>query len=211
MPKITFIAAGFLLLISCLAGPAFSQTTGGVKGKIKNLNGDGISGAAITARLDQQDVGSTKAARNGEFTLDGLQPGVYNFVIEAKGYGTGIKYGVEVKSGKVRDLGGNLILQTDRGSLVTIRGSVFFKDGTSVPGCEVAVSVVGANGELKKLTTLMTGVSGEFSYRRPEGKATYRFTANFRGVTASKDLSVDTAAIYTTAVLLPIDRGEKQP
>ena len=57
----------------------------------------------------------------------------------------------------------------------------------------------------------MTGLSGEFSYRRPEGKATYRFTANFRGVTASTDLSVDTAAIYTTSVLLPVDRGEKQP
>jgi len=211
MPKTSLISAGLLLLIVCAAGSAFSQTTGGIKGKIKNLNGDGISGAAVTARLDQKDVRSVKAGRTGEFTLDGLNPGVYNFVFEAKGYGTGIKYGVEIKPGKVRDLGGNLILQTDRGSLVTIRGSVFFKDGTSVPGCEVAVSVVGANGEQKKLTTLMTGISGEFSYRRPEGKATYRFTANFRGVTASKDLTVDSAAIYTTSVLLPVDRGEKQP
>ena len=211
MPKTSLIAAALVFLIICAVAPAFSQTTGGIKGKVKNLNGDGIPGASVTARRDQQDVASAKAARNGEFSISGLQPGLYNFVIEAKGYGTGIKYDVEIKSGKTRDLGGNLILQTDRGSLVTIRGSVFYKDGTSVSGCEVEVGIVGPEGNVKKLTTLMTGLSGEFSYRRPEGKATYRFTANFRGVTASTDLSVDTAAIYTTSVLLPVDRGEKQP
>ena len=132
-------------------------------------------------------------------------------MIEAKGYGTGTKYGVEVKPGKARDLGGNLILQLDRGSRVIIRGSVFYKDGTSVPGCDVEVSTVGANGETKPLTTLTTGISGEFSYIRSEGKATYRFTSKCLGVTASRDLTVDSAAIYTTSVLLPINRGEKQP
>lgn len=190
---------------------ADAQPTGGVKGKIRNMNGDGIAGAMVTARKDQQDAGSARSTRNGEFVLSGLQPGSYNFVIEAKGYATGIKYAVEVKPGKPRDLGGNLILQTDRGSQVIIRGSVFYKSGTSVPACDVEVSLVAANGDRKTLTTLTTGVSGEFSYRRPEGKATYRFTAKCEGVTASRDLSVESAAIYTTSVLLPIDRREKQP
>jgi histidine triad (HIT) family protein len=166
--------------------------------------------ATITARHDQKEVKETHSSRNGEFVLDGLQPGIYTFVVEAKGYATAFRSG-EVKAGKTRELGSNLILMVDRGSQVVIRGSVFYKDGTSVPGCEVQVAMVGSNGEEKPLTTLFTGISGEFSYRRPEGKATYRFTAKFRGVTATRDLTVESPAIYTTSVLLPVNRGEKQP
>lgn len=210
-PRIVATAIGVLLAASCLLPFASAQSTGGVKGKIRNMNGDGVAGATITARKDQHDAGTTRSAKNGDFVLDGLQPGAYNFVIEAKGYATGIKYGVEVKPGKPHDLGSNLLLQVDRGSQVIIRGSVFYKDGTSVPACDVEIALVQANGETKALTTVTTGISGEFSYRRPEGKATYRFTAKFHGTTASRDLTVDSAAIYTTSVLLPINRGEKQP
>ena len=209
MPKV--YVAVLLLFATCLVSPAFGQTTGGVKGKIRSINGDGIVGATVTARKDQQDAGTAHSSKNGDFVVDGLQPGTYNFVIEAKGFATGIKYSVEIKPGKLRDLGGNLILQPDRGSQVIVRGSVFYKDGTSVPGCDVDVALVGANGETKRLTTLTTGYSGEFSYRRPEGKATYRFTSKCLGTTASRDLTVDSAAIYTTSVLLPIDRTEKHP
>lgn len=211
MPKFHRAVAGFLFLIACLLSPALGQATGGVKGKIRNMNGDSIAGATVTARRDQKDAGSARSAKNGEFVLDGLEPGTYNVVIEAKGYATGIKYDVQVKPGKPRDLGGNLLLQADRGSQVIIRGSVFYKDGTSVPACDVEVALVGASGETKALTTLTSGYSGEFSYRRPEGKATYRFTSKCHGVTASRDVAVDSAAIYTTSVLLPITRGEKQP
>ena len=207
--RLVTIAAGVLLCACCLLSAADAQSTGGVKGKVRNMNGEGIAGATVTARRDQRDSGSARTGKNGDFVIDGLQPGIYNFVIEAKGYATGIKYDVEVKPGKPHDLGGNLLLQVDRGSQVVIRGSVFYKDGTSVPACDVEVALVETNGETRKLTTLTTGISGEFSYRRPEGKATYRFTSKCHGVTASRDLTVDSAAIYTTSVLLPINRGEK--
>jgi hypothetical protein len=210
MPRSIPVIAVLFLAAFCLLPAAYSQTTGGVKGRIRNMNGDAIAGATVTARKDQRDAGSARAGKNGDFTLDGLQPGLYNFVIEARGYAEGIKYDIEVKPGKIRDLGGNLLLQVDHSSQVMIRGSVFWKDGTSVQACDVEVALVGANGEVKTLTTLTTGISGEFSYRRPEGKATYRFTSKCHGVTASRDLSVDSAAVYTTSVLLPINRGEKQ-
>lgn len=174
------------------------------------MNGDAITGATITAHKDQHEAGTARSGKNGEFILDGLQPGLYNFSVEARGYAEGIKYDVEVKPGKTRELGGNLLLQVDRGSQVIIRGSVFWKDGTSVPACDVEVALVGTTGQARFLTTLATGISGEFSYRRPEGKATYRFTSKCHGVTASRDLTVQSAAIYTTSVLLPINRGEKQ-
>jgi len=193
----------------CLLPTVYSQSTGGVKGRVRNMNGEAIAGATITAHKDQHDAGTARSGKNGEFVLDGLQPGLYNLVVEARGYAEGIKYDVEIKPGKPRDLGGNLLLQVDRGSQVIIRGSVFWKDGTSVPACDVDVALVEANGQTKPLTTLTTGVSGEFSYRRPDAKATYRFTSKCHGVTAKRDLTVDSAAIYTTSVLLPINRGEK--
>jgi hypothetical protein len=208
MRKFNFIAAGLLLMASCLV--SFGQTTGGVKGKVKNMNGEGIANASITARRDGKDIKTARAGRGGEFLLDGLDSGVYNFVVDAKGYGTGVKSNVEIKAGKIRDLGGNLILMIDRGSQVIIRGSVFYKDGTSVPGCEVEVATLDSTGQAKKITTLMTDLSGQFSYRRPDASSTYRFTAKFRGVTGVKDLAVDTAAIYTVAVTLPVGRGERQ-
>ncbi|HTH50557.1 MAG TPA: carboxypeptidase-like regulatory domain-containing protein [Pyrinomonadaceae bacterium] len=207
MRKHHLISAAFVLMLSCLLAAA--QTTGGVKGKVKNMNGDGIANASISAVRDGKEVKTVRTARSGEFVLDGLESGYYSFVVEAKGYAMGTKSGIEVKSGKVRDLGGNLILTVDRGSQVIIRGSVFYKDGTSVPGCEVEVATVRENGQARTLTTLMTDLSGQFSYRRPDAKATYRFTAKFRGVNASKDLSVESAAIYTVAVNLPVARGEK--
>jgi hypothetical protein len=204
----------FLLLIAayCLLLTAHATAqTGGVKGKVRNMRGDAIADATITARQNSKDLSSTRSNNKGEFVLSGLEPGSYNFVIDAKGYAAGVKYGVEVKPGKTRELGSSLILMIDRGSQVLFRGSVFFKDGTSVPGCEVEVALVGDNGQTKTLTTLMTGISGEFSYRRPEGKATYRFTAKFRGSTAHKDMPIESAAIYNIAVSLPVSRGELQP
>jgi hypothetical protein len=202
-------AAVVLLTVVCLASAVGAQSTGGVKGKVRNFNGDGIAGATITARQNQADAGTARAGRNGEFVLEGLQPGLYTFVVEAKGYAAGVKYDVEIKPGKMRDLGGNLILEADRGRQVIIRGSVFYKDGTSVPACDVEVGVVeGASSRI--LTTLTTDYSGAFSYLRPEGKATYRFTSKCHGVTANRDVTVDSAAIYNTSVLLPINRTEKQ-
>ncbi|HEV7699661.1 MAG TPA: carboxypeptidase-like regulatory domain-containing protein [Pyrinomonadaceae bacterium] len=204
------VAALVLLTAYCSLLTAHAQT-GGVKGKVRNLRGETIAEATITARQGSKDLSSTHSNNKGEFILDGLAAGRYNFVVDAKGYAAGVKYDVEVKPGKIRELGSSLILMIDRGSQVVIRGSVFYKDGTSVPGCEVEVAVVGDNGQTKTLTTLMTGITGEFSYRRPDVKATYRFTAKFRGVTGTKDLSVDSAAIYNIAVPLPVSRGELKP
>lgn len=210
MRKAHLLAATVVLLACCGLFAASGQSTGGVKGKVKNMNGDGVSNASIVALRDRKEVKTAHASRTGEFVLDGLAEGVYSFVVDAKGYATGTKSNVEVKAGKIRDLGSNLILMVDRGSQVIVRGSVFYKDGTSVPGCQVEVAAVGENGDTKTLTTLMTDLSGQFSYRRPDAKATYRFTAKFRGIDGSKDLSVQSAAIYSVSVILPVAKGQRQ-
>ena len=195
-----------LCLVLIFAATSFAQTTGGVKGKVRNSRGDAISGATITARRDSNDLKTVTANGKGEFVLDGLEAGVYSFVIDAKGYAAAIRYNFEVQKGKIRSLGDNLMLFVDRGTLVIIQGSVFYKDGTSVAGAAVRIDRVEADGSVKNITTVYTNISGDFTIRRPEGKAKYRFTAKYKDSTASRELEVESAAIYRTAVSLPINR-----
>ncbi len=203
------LAVCTLLTAYCLLLTAYAQNTGGAKGKVRNLRGDSLSGATVTARLNSKDIATSTTNGKGEFVMTGLEPGIYNFVFDAKGYATGIKYGVEVKSGKPRDLGGNLILMVDRGSKVVIQGSVFFKDGTSVTAAKVTVEKVNSQGGTQKLGTGYTNVSGEFIFSQPEGRAKYRITATYKDSIAIKEIEVDSAAIYRTAISLDINRDQK--
>ena len=198
-----------LLTAYCSMLTVSAQETGGVKGKIRNMRGDSIAGATVTARHDGKDVRSASSNNKGEFTLDRLESGVYNVVIDAKGYASGIKYGVEIKNGKTKDLGGNLILMVDQGTKVIIRGSVFFKDGTSVSGAKVEVEKI-VDGNTRKIGSGFTNYSGEFTFSQPEGHARYRITATYKGSTAAKEIEVDSAAIYSMAISLDINREEKQ-
>ncbi|MEJ7624499.1 MAG: carboxypeptidase-like regulatory domain-containing protein [Pyrinomonadaceae bacterium] len=184
---------------------AFAQT-GAVKGKVRNMAGDSISGAAITARQDSKDIKGLKAGAKGEFVLDGLAPGTYNIVFDAKGYSTGIKYRVDVKSNKTTDLGDRLILQIDRGSQVVVHGSVFFKDGTSVTAAEVKIEKISPDGSVKKIGTAMTNIYGEFTFRQPDNPARFRMTVKYKDETATKEIEVESAAVYRTAMSLPISR-----
>ena len=109
----------------------------------------------------------------------------------------------------MRDLGSRLILAADQGSQIIVRGSVFYKEGTSLTGAKVELELVNADGSTKKLASAYTTISGEFTFRRPGGNAKLRVTAKFKGATASKDIDVDNAAIYRTAITLDISRTEK--
>lgn len=198
--------AAFLFLVVLAVASAGAQSTGGVKGKVKNMNGDGIAGAEVTARQDGKDVRSTTADRKGSFRLDGLPEGTYNIIFEAPGYSSGAKFGVEIQSGKIRDLGERLILTVDRGTLVLVQGSVFYKDGTSVAGAKVQIDEIRSDGSKRSLGSASTSLSGEFTFRRKEGPARLRITASYKGTSAVKEVEVDSAAIYRVALTLDFTR-----
>ncbi|MFM9903308.1 MAG: carboxypeptidase-like regulatory domain-containing protein [Pyrinomonadaceae bacterium] len=203
------MAVALLLTAYCSLLPAYGQETGGVKGRVKAMNGDAISGAKITARQNSKDIRSATSGSKGDFIITGLETGVYNIVFDAKGYSSGVKYGVEVKKNRTVDLGGNLFLMIDRGSKVIIQGSVFFKDGTSVTAAKVTVERINSDGGTKNLGTGWTTISGEFNFSQPEGHAKYRITATYKDATASKEIEVDSAAVYRMAISLDINRDEK--
>ncbi len=202
--------AGILLLIALGSfSIASAQGSGGVKGRVRTMRGDGISGVEITARRDGNDVRNTTSNSKGEFTLSGLEPGTYNFVFDAAGYNSGIRYNIEIRPNKTTDLGDRLILVVDKGTLVIVQGSVFFKNGRSVTGAKVEIEKIKPDGSTKSLPSLLTNVRGEFIFRQPEGAARYRLTAKYKGASATKEIEVDSAAVYRLAISLDVSQDEK--
>jgi hypothetical protein len=195
-----------LLTVAFCVAATLAQSTGGVKGKVRNSRGSGIAGATVSARQKGVDVKTTTANSKGEFVLDGLESGRYNLAFDAPGYSMGVMYNVEVRKNKVSDLGDRLILSSDQGTQVIVKGSVFFKEGFSVPGAKVEIESVGSDGSTKKLGSGFTSESGEFTFRQPQGAAKLRVTATYKGVSASKEVEVSEPAIYRLAISLDMDR-----
>ena len=201
MKSLKFLVFAFLILtVSAVLTSA--QENGGLKGKVRSTKGDGIASATVTARQNGADIKSATADASGNFVLDDLKSGVYNLVFSKSGYSSGVMYNVEVKKKKVNDLGDRLILNVDQGTLVIIRGSVFAADGRSVGGAEIKIEKVLSDGSMKKVGSSVSSYSGEFTFRFEESAAKYRITASSKGVSASKEVEVDGAAIYRLALNL---------
>jgi len=199
----------FILFASIFFVVSFSvhaQETGGVKGKIRTAQGDGIAAATVIARQNGEDVKSVVSDAKGNFVLDGLKAGNYNVVFNKNGYGSGVLYNVEVKKKKTRDLGERLVLTVDQGTQVIIKGSVFAPDGRSVGGAEIKIEKISSDGSLKKVGSSVASYSGEFTFRFSEEVAKYRVTASAKGSTASKEIEVDGAAIYRLAITLKMSK-----
>jgi hypothetical protein len=210
MIKRNFFSLSVILLLSafCLLPSAFAQ--GGIKGKIRNNKGGSIAGATVTARQDDKDVKSVRSDSKGNFMMQGLDAGTYNIIFDADGYAMGIKFGVQIKNGNVRDLGDRLILSVDQGTQIVIKGSVFFREGTSVTAAKVELERVNDDGSTKNLGSTYANISGEFTFRLPLGATKVRVTAKYKGVSGSKEISdIVNAGIYRTAITLDISRSER--
>lgn len=198
LSKIIFLAALFAFGFTIVS----AQETGGVKGKVRTAKGEGIAAAIVTARLKGEDVKSVTADQKGNFELTGLKPGNYNLVFTKSGYSAGVLYNVEIEKKKTKDLGERLVLSVDQGTQVIIKGSVFAEDGRSVGGAEIKIEQISEDGSTKKVGSSYSTYSGEFTFRFPEGAAKYRITAKMKDATASKEIEVDSAAIYRLALTL---------
>ena len=199
-----------VLLLACFCFLPSVLAQGGIKGKLRNTKGSAIGGATVTARLSGKDVKTVKTDTKGSFVMEGLDAGTYNIVFDADGYATGVKFGVAISDGGVRDLGDRLILSVDQGTQVIVKGSVFFREGTSLPGAKVEIERVNDDGSSgKSLGTAYTNISGEFTFRPPVGTTKVKITAKYKGVSGSKEISeIVNAGIYRTAITLDISRGD---
>src|SRR5437867_3223718 len=128
--RITIRSAVAVIFAACFVTVAAAQGTGGIKGKVRDWNGNGLAGILISARQKGVDIKSVTSGKNGEFLLVGLQPGTYNIAFDGEGYSTGVLYNVEVKKDKIRGLSDRLLLTRDRGAQVFVKGIVFYRDNT---------------------------------------------------------------------------------
>ena len=207
--KLTHIASLIVLSAFCLLPTVFAQTTGGVKGKVRNLRGEGVGGATVAARQNHTDLKTVTANDKGEFRLEGLEPGVYDFAIRRPGYGLGVMYNVKVKAGSIRDMGQHLMLSPDRGSQIFVRGIIFYRDKTSVNGAKVDLLAVNSDGSTRKVVTGFTNDMGEFGFVQAPGVKKYRVRASFKGVTGEKDVEINMPAVYRLTIALELDRESK--
>jgi len=200
------VAALSIILAALFVAPAaFAQGTGSVKGKVRSVKGAGIAGASVTARQNGLDKKSVTANSKGEFLLEGLESGRYNLVFEAPGFSSGVLYNVEIEKNKVTDLTGRrLILTADQGTQVIVKGSVFTKEGVSIPGAEIRIERVSSDGSVRRVASAYTSESGEFTFRQSPGTAKLRVIVSFRGLTATKEVEVDEPAIYRLAISLDV-------
>ncbi len=196
------IALAFLLFLSLTASAQGDKATGSIKGRVRVETGK-PSDVEVIIRQEEREITHTTTNARGEFTVNGLQPGVYAVTFRKPGLSVGTINNVEVRAGKVRTLGDRLILTVDEGSIAKVRGSVFSTGGRSIPGARVEIARIEADGSLKKLDNRVTTETGIFVFRLPPDRAKYRITVKADGAApATKDIEVDDAVVYSVALTL---------
>lgn len=199
--KMTLGLTAVLLLASVVA--AQDKTTGNVKGKVRVESGSPAGVSVIVLRGDDE-VSRAATNEKGEFEVRGLKPGTYGLTFRKVGLKVGKVEDVEVRAGKTRSLSSGLYMTLDEGSLAIIQGSTFRQSGRSLPGARVELSVVRADGTVKKLDSRVSSSElGRFVFKLTPEAARYRLTATAPKMeAATEEVAVDGAAIYRVALTL---------
>lgn len=141
-----FIAGLFLLLLSGLT-PAFGQSTGSIRGILKDAKtGEVVIGG--TVRLDGTTLGDQTDV-NGKFTLAKVPVGQYTVIISSVSYKTATLQKVAVSAGKETVLTPTLESDSKQLDDVVVRG---------VRRTNTEVSVI---NEIKQASVVVSGVSSE--------------------------------------------------
>jgi hypothetical protein len=200
MKRPSLVVALFAFIL--LAGSVFAQNRsgGGIKGKVRVETGT-PAGVAVLVRQGEREVARGLTDKKGDFLISRLTPGIYGVTFKKPGLSIGTIENVEVKAGKTRSLGSNLVLSIDEGSIAFIRGSVFNENGRSVPGVKIELARILENGEIDKIDGRVTNEIGAFVFRLKPDLGKYRVTAKPNGAEpVSKDVEVDGAAVYRIAL-----------
>ena len=200
--KLHRIILVFVIITFASAFSVMGQNTGSVKGKVRTQSGDAIPEVEIIARQDGKNLKSSISNKKGEFRISGLTPGTYNLLFEKDGFSSGVLYNVLVKQKKVNNLKDRLIMTIDEGTLVIINGSVFNQYGRSIYGAKVTIEELDSENSAKNKEKIYSSRSGQFTFRFPEGKKTFRVTASAKGVSASQEIEVEEASVYRMAITL---------
>jgi hypothetical protein len=194
-------------LLVLLASASFAQkkaqpTTGGVKGKVRVDGSTSPEGVRVTLRRGEEVLARAETDRRGEFEIGGVAPGTYALRFQKSGLQTAELKPYEIRAGKTASLGERVFLPVDEGSIAFLKGAVFSAQGRSVSGVRVELSLVKADGTLKRIDGRVSNESGEFSFRLQPQPARYRVTAKGGDGEAAKEVQVEGALVYRVALSL---------
>jgi hypothetical protein len=207
--KDIIVLPAIILLVISAAFAQGNSTTGSIKGKLRLENRETVAGVTVTVKQEDREVAHAVTDRKGEFIINGLAPGTYGLTFQKSGLSVGSLGNIQVKAGKTKSLPDRLILSVSEATIARLGGSVFNEGGFSLPGVRIELVRVEANGNTRKIDGRLTNESGQFIFRLPPDKATYRITAKADGVEAqTKDVEIDGALVYRVA--FTIQRPPKQ-
>ena len=193
-----------LLCLLSLTAVAQDKSLGAIKGKVRVETGT-PAGVAVIVKQGDREVVKGVTDKKGEFVVARLAPGRYAVTFKKPGLNIGTIDDVEVKAGKTKSIGDNLMLGIDEGSIAFIRGSVFNQDGRSAPNVRVELARVMEDGTTKKIDGRVSNETGSFAFRLMPEAGKYRVTAKGgSGEPVSKDVEIDGAAVYRVALSLNI-------
>lgn len=178
-------------------------TTGSIAGRVRVDAGMSAGGVSVIVRRGEEEVAQTSTDSKGGFEFRDLQPGTYGLTLRKSGLQVGKMESVEVRAGKTVSLKDRLFLPIDEGAIAHVRGSVFRADGRSLPGAEVELARVEADGSARRLDKRVSNGTGSFAFRVPPERARYRVTAKADGMRpTTEEVNVDGAAIFRVALSL---------
>ncbi|HSS20650.1 MAG TPA: carboxypeptidase-like regulatory domain-containing protein [Pyrinomonadaceae bacterium] len=186
------------------AGSVFAQDrgTGSIKGKVRVTAGT-PDGVAIIIKEGDREVAHGVSGKNGDFEISHLAPARYSATFRKPGLSVGTIADIEVKAGKTRSLGDRLVLNIDEGSIAFIKGVVFNQYDRSAPGVRIELARIEGDGTTRKIDSGVSNETGSFTFRLVPDPAKYRITAKpGNGDPVSRDVEIDGAAIYRTALSL---------
>lgn len=201
--SIVVCLSALLLLASVSVAQKKTQpTAGGVKGKVRVDSSTTPEGVRVSLRRGEEVVAHAETDRKGEFEIGGVAAGSYSLRFQKAGLQTAELKPYEIKAGKVGSLGERVFLPVDEGSITFLKGAVFSAEGRSIAGARVELSLVRADGTLKRIDGRVSNESGEFSFRLQPQPAHYRVTAKGDDGEAAKDVQVEGAMVYRVALSL---------
>jgi hypothetical protein len=180
-----------------------AATTGVISGRVRVDAGMSPAGVGVSVRRGEEEIAHASTDAKGEFEIRDIQPGSYGLTLRKPGLQVGKMEGVEVRAGKTVSLKDRLFLPVDEGAIAHLRGSVFRSDGRSLPGAQVELARVEADGSTKKLDSRVSNGTGSFAFRLPPEHARYRVTAKAEGMQpVTEEVNIDGAAIFRVALSL---------
>ncbi len=202
-----------LLVLSCtlLSGlPAWADGAK-IQGKVKEEGGKALAGVtvkaerSVTRTLNDQDTKpkdyKVKTNEKGEFAFKDLLEGSYMLTFELTGYRTFVTRRVQLTAGETLKVPRAIEMSREREPFGLIRGATLDSSGYSLQN--VQLTLERTDGKKFKKVEKVSFEGGEFAFRVPAEKGTYRITASADGFkTVSKEVTVDGDEIRQVALQL---------